>query len=203
MQENKTIRYGDMVIPYTLIKSKRKSYSIRIEPTAEVTVRVPLQFTYKELDRLFQEKEKWIVKHYQTQKTIRENAAKAESDLSEAQKKALEMRYREAAREYIPKRVLYYQQFIEGTYKRITIRDQATRWGSCSSSGTLSFNWRLMLAPPAVLDYVVVHELCHFEHMNHSKEFWSAVERVLPEYKEHKKWLKEHGSMLRVEILRT
>lgn len=112
---------------------------------------------------------------------------------------ALEKRYRQAAREYIPARVSYYHQFIPGNYSQVVIRDQKTRWGSCSSSGTLSFNYRLMLAPPAILDYVVVHELCHIRHMNHSADFWHAVEQILPDYKEKRKWLKEHGMELTME----
>lgn len=116
--------------------------------------------------------------------------------LSDVQRTALEKRYKEAARSYIPKRVAYYHAMTGGTYNRITIRDQKTRWGSCSSKGTLSFNWRLMLAPPAILDYVVVHELCHLTHMNHSPMFWQAVESVCPDYKNARKWLKEHGNEL-------
>lgn len=109
---------------------------------------------------------------------------------------ALEKRYRKAAKEYIPQRVAHYQQFTGGAYERIVIRDQKTRWGSCSSNKTLSFNYRLMLAPPQILDYVVVHELCHLKHMNHSREFWAAVEEVMPDYKIYRKWLREHGSEL-------
>lgn len=111
----------------------------------------------------------------------------------------MDRRYRNAAREYFTKRVAYYHTLTGGNYKKITIRDQKSRWGSCSSSGTLSFNCRLMYAPPKVLDYVVVHELCHFTHMNHSKEFWNMVESIMPEYKIHKKWLRDHGSELNIE----
>lgn len=109
---------------------------------------------------------------------------------------ALEKRYRDAAKEYIPKRVEYYHEFTGGTYHKITIRDQKTRWGSCSSNGTLSFNYRLMLAPPRVLDYVVVHELCHLTHMNHSTDFWNMVASILPDYKEYRKWLRDNGHTL-------
>ena len=109
---------------------------------------------------------------------------------------ALENRYRNVAREVFTNRVAYYHRFTGGHYTSITIRDQKTRWGSCSSSGTLSFNYRLIFAPPAILDYVVVHELCHLTHMNHSRDFWNMVESVLPDYKERRQWLKEHGQEL-------
>lgn len=122
--------------------------------------------------------------------------------LSEAEQKRLEVmerRYRNAAKEYFPKRVAYYHTFTGGNYTSITIRDQRSRWGSCSSRGTLSFNYRLMFAPPKVLDYVVVHELCHLTHMNHSKDFWNMVTGIMPDYKVYKQWLKEHGHELTIE----
>jgi predicted metal-dependent hydrolase len=79
------------------------------------------------------------------------------------------------------------------TYTRLTMRDQRSRWGSCSSKGTLSFNWRLVLAPHDVLDYVVVHEICHLVELNHGPDFWALVERRRPGYRESKAWLDEHG----------
>lgn len=111
----------------------------------------------------------------------------------------MDRRYRQAARDYFTKRCAYYRPFTGGNYTRITIRDQKTRWGSCSSTGTLSFNYRLMFAPPRVLDYVVVHELCHLTHMNHSRDFWDLVASVMPDYKQYKVWLKEHGQELNIE----
>ena len=96
----------------------------------------------------------------------------------------------------IPERVEYFAKVIGVTYGKITIRNQKTRWGSCSSKGNLNFNCLLMLAPSEVLDYVVVHELCHRKQMNHSKAFWLEVEKVLPIYKEVRKWLKEEGSQM-------
>ena len=102
----------------------------------------------------------------------------------------------EEALKIIPARVEYFAKVIGVTYGKITIRNQKTRWGSCSSKGNLNFNCLLMLAPPEVLDYVVVHELCHRKQMNHSKAFWLEVEKVLPDYKEARKWLKEEGSQM-------
>ena len=82
------------------------------------------------------------------------------------------------------------------TYGRITIRNQKTRWGSCSSKGNLNFNCLLMLTPPEVIDYVVVHELCHRKEMNHSKAFWDEVAHVLPDYEKARLWLKTEGDMI-------
>ena len=81
-------------------------------------------------------------------------------------------------------------------YRRLTVRDQRTRWGSCSTRGTLSFNWRLVLAPPAVLAYVVVHELCHVRRPDHSRAFWRLVAEARPTYREERAWLAEHGGEL-------
>ena len=100
------------------------------------------------------------------------------------------------ALQYIPERVKYFAPIVGVNYSRITIRNQKTKWGSCSSKGGLNFNCLLMLAPPEVIDYVVVHELCHRKEMNHSQAFWAEVEKVLPNYKSAKKWLKDNGSEL-------
>ena len=96
----------------------------------------------------------------------------------------------------VPGRVAHFASLVGVNYGRITIRNQRTHWGSCSSKGNLNFNCLLMLAPAEVLDYVVVHELCHRKEMNHSARFWTEVEKVIPDYKVHEKWLKTEGSRL-------
>ncbi len=181
-------------LPYTLIRSSRKSYSISVSPDAQITLRVPMYTTDKEIQHLLIEKRLWIITRYL--EALKHQQELPVSDLTDTQRAALERRYIDAAKEYFPKRAAYYQQYTGGTYHRISIRDQKTRWGSCSSKGTLSFNWRLMLAPPAILDYVVVHELCHLTYMNHSTAFWKKVEAVCPDYRTARKWLKDHGHEL-------
>ena len=99
-------------------------------------------------------------------------------------------RYRERLEFYAPR--------VGVTYGRVTIREQRSRWGSCSSRNNLNFNWKLIMAPPGVLDYVVIHELCHLHEFNHSPRFWALVEAQMPEYEAWKKWLKEHGEELGV-----
>ena len=181
-------------LPYTLIRSNRRSFSISISPDGQITVRVPIRATQKEISHLLIEKRIWIItKYLEVQEKQRNRPV---SELTDTQRLALEKRYIAAAKEYFPKRVAHFHQFTGGSYNRITIRDQKTRWGSCSARGTLSFNWRLMLAPPAILDYVVVHELCHLTHMNHSAAFWQKVESVYPDYRTARKWLKDHGQEL-------
>lgn len=102
----------------------------------------------------------------------------------------------EEARRYFPGRTAYFARIVGVDYRRITIRSQKTRWGSCSSLGGLNFNCLLMQAPEEIRDYVIVHELCHRLEMNHSRRFWAEVERVMPDYKTRRKWLKDHGTEL-------
>lgn len=108
---------------------------------------------------------------------------------TEAEIKALA----EKARIVIPQKVRHYAPLIGVDYGRITIRSQRTRWGSCSSKGNLNFNCLLMLFPDDVIDCVVVHELCHRKHMNHSAQFYAELEKAYPEYRRCQKWLKENG----------
>jgi predicted metal-dependent hydrolase len=110
---------------------------------------------------------------------------------------ALEVWLRDAARFAIATQVQHRATEMGVTYDRVAIRDQKTRWGSCSHTGNLNFNWRLVLAPPAVLDYVVVHELAHRVELNHSARFWRVVARYCPTMDTHRAWLRTHGAALR------
>ena len=101
----------------------------------------------------------------------------------------------------IPPRVRHYAALLGVTYGRITIRNQKTRWGSCTSDGNLNFNCLLVETPPEVLDSVVVHELCHRIHQNHSKAFYAEIARVFPDYDRCAKWLKENGGLLIMRML--
>ncbi len=99
----------------------------------------------------------------------------------------------EEAKRDLDARVIVHAKALGVTAKRIAIRDQATRWGSCSTTGVLSFSWRLILAPPRILDYVAAHEVAHLVEMNHGPRFWALVERILPTMKEDKRWLQMYG----------
>lgn len=109
----------------------------------------------------------------------------------------LEAGYRDKAREVFQRRAAALSEHLAVRPRRIEIRDQKTRWGACTGRGTLTFNWRLILAPPAVLDYVVVHELSHLRHANHGRRFWELVASVCPQFEAHRAWLREHGTLLR------
>jgi predicted metal-dependent hydrolase len=109
---------------------------------------------------------------------------------------ALERWYRAQARTQIAPRLDAATAALGRPYTKLSIRNQQTRWGSCSATGAMSFNWRLLLAPEAVLDYVVWHEACHLVVMDHSTRFWALVERHVPGYREPRRWLRRNGAAL-------
>ena len=170
-------------IRYRLVRSSRKTFAIEIMPYGEVIVRAPNCMGIAAIETFVFEKRDWIEKHLAKQPA----PLPAFTDIRALAQKA---------KTVIPERVAYYAAIVGVTYDKITIRSQRTRWGSCSSQGNLNFNCLLMLAPENVLDYVVVHELCHRKEMNHSPKFWAEVERVLPDYRQSKRWLKENGQAL-------
>ena len=175
---------------YEIIRSGRKTIAIQIKD-GQIIVRAPLHATLSEIDKVVIDNSAWIEKQ---QKKAQERDARHQGlvPLSAEELQALADR----ALEVIPPRVKYYAEKIGVTYGRITIRNQRSRWGSCSSRGNLNFNCLLMLAPPQVLDSVIVHELCHRKQMNHSAQFYAEIERVFPEYRKWHDWLKQHGESL-------
>ena len=174
-----------------VIRSSRKTMVLEIIKDGTILVRAPYRMPESEIRRFIREKSDWIEKHVQRIEERQRTLPPVEGlTMKDIRKLA------DQASVVIPKRVEYFAEKIPVTYGRITIRNQKTRWGSCSSKGNLNFNCLLMLAPPEVLDYVVVHELCHRKEMNHSERFWREVENILPDYRERKKWLKENGGRL-------
>lgn len=161
---------------------------MQIEPDLSVLIRAPFHMSDRDIEKFLRDSDDWIRKHHdEARKKLlaKENSPKLSMD--EIRKLA-----EEAAKD-IPERVKRFAPIVGVDYGRITIRNQKSRWGSCSSRKNLNFNCLLMLAPPEQRDYVVVHELCHLKEMNHSKRFWKEVERVLPDYKKSVKWLRENG----------
>lgn len=106
--------------------------------------------------------------------------------------------YKREAEKLLKERTLYYSKIIGVRPNKITIKDQKTIWGSCSSKKNINYSYRLIMAPIDIIDYVVVHELCHLIHMDHSKEYWRSVELILPDYAERRLWLKLYGNTLKV-----
>ncbi len=181
--------YSDITV--TIIRSGRKSIGLEVKPDGQVIVRVPQKLPEREISRFVIQHADWIQKHQELVKQQRQkNPQPRMRSVEEIQKLA------DQALQVIPQRVAYYAPKVGVTYGKITIRNQKTRWGSCSSRGNLNFNCLLMLAPPEVIDSVVVHELCHRKEMNHSDRFYQEVLRVFPDYWKWNQWLKEHGNQL-------
>ncbi len=178
---------------YRIIRSKRKTISIEVTPDLEVIVRAPRWVAKREIRYFVDEKEGWIKKTLARLEKVRESEGdKPDIRLTNDELNAL----KKQAKDIIPERVSYYAAKLGVTYGTITIRHQKTRWGSCSAKGNLNFNCLLMLAPPEVLDAIVVHELCHRKVMDHSDRFYKEVYKVYPDYDKWNKWLRDHGSEL-------
>jgi predicted metal-dependent hydrolase len=126
------------------------------------------------------------------------NLATAEEQ-KDAIKTSLNKLYREIAKKLFLDRTNYYSQILKLYPERIVIKEQKTVWGSCSSKNNINYNWRVIMAPITIVDYIVVHELCHLKYANHSKEYWQLVENIIPEYRIYRDWLKENGMKLNIE----
>lgn len=113
-----------------------------------------------------------------------------------AAKKAFEAYYIEKGLQRISERVKYYAPKVGVTASSIKVKDMGFRWASCSASGALNFHWKCMLAPAKIIDYIIVHELCHMHYRNHSEAFWNEVDKVIPDYRERKEWLRKNGAGL-------
>lgn len=178
----------DLFEQVNIIRSNRKTIAIQIDRNANVVVRAPYRVSEREIRRFLQEKEAWIRKH---QEKVREQEKKLKG-VDPLSREEIEHLAKQAM-QIIPQRVAFFAEKMGVTYGRITIRNQKTRWGSCSSKGNLNFNCLLMLTPPEVIDSVVVHELCHRKEMNHSKRFYEEIYRIYPDYDKWNQWLKENG----------
>ena len=181
-----------------LIRSSRKTLAIEVRPDGTIRIRAPRFCTNAEIRHFVQKNRAWIAgklemaEQRQQRKSTPEGRPFTEHEIHELAERAL--------RE-LPPRIRQYAELMGVTYGRVTIRSQRTRWGSCSSRGNLNFNCLLMLTPPEVQDYVIVHELAHRLEMNHSPRFWRIVEEILPDYRKRKQWLRKEGAVL-IERLR-
>lgn len=175
--------------PCRIIRSDRRTMEIQICSGDEILFRVPSRATDPDIRRLLAQKADWI------RKALSKAAKKEKPSVPLLTPEECRIMTAEA-RAVIPERVRYHAGRMGLSYGRITLRTQRTRWGSCSGQGNLNFNILLMLAPEGVLDSVVVHELCHLIHHNHSQAFWNEVYRWFPDYDRYHDWLKKNGGYL-------
>ena len=181
----------------TVVRSRRRTVGIQIAKPGEVIVRAPVKYPEQEIRKLLEEKRSWIETHMQkvVQRT-REAETLPRITAEEIRRLA------DDALKYIPPRTRYWAEKTGVQYGRITIRCQRTRWGSCTSQGNLNFNCLLMMCPLEVIDYIIVHELCHRKEMNHSARFWAEVKKVMPEYRQQEKWLRQRGRTILARVER-
>ncbi|HBB61541.1 MAG TPA: metal-dependent hydrolase [Lachnospiraceae bacterium] len=176
-----------------VIKSSRRTMSMEVRPDGSILVRAPFRASAEEIGNFVCSHKSWVEKQ---RIRIRKRAAEIRlADQNPLSPEDIRLLADQALRE-LPPRIAAYAGQMGVTYGRVTIRNQKTRWGSCSSKGNLNFNCLLMLTPREVQDYVIVHELSHRKEMNHSPKFWEVVEEVLPDYKKRRKWLRENGSVI-------
>lgn len=185
MSANYSFSINGATIAYTVRKNAHaKRMRIVIRPGGEVLATIPNRFPESMAHRLMQERAEWILRHVDRMRTrgARQFAHYGREHYLE---------HKEAARELAHARLAHFNQFYNFNYGAISIRDQSTRWGSCSRSGNLNFNYKLAVMPEHIADYVIVHELCHCKEFNHSKAFWELVERTVPNHKEVRKQLRQ------------
>ena len=173
-----------------VIRSGRKSLGLEVRPDGTVLARIPARLSDRELKAFIEKQQDWILKKVDQVK----KRADARTKIKVPSMDALSDAEIQKIKDKIADRVKYYCAVMQVTVGRITIRNQKTRWGSCSSVGNLNYNWKLVLMPPGVLDYVVVHELAHRREMNHSAAFWKVVATWMPDYKKYRKWLRDNGN---------
>ena len=167
---------------YELIRSDRRTIGLEVKRDGRVIVRAPRHLPQREIDRFLADRAAWI----QNAKARQHSRAETHPEPTEAEKKA----YIRAAKEILPGRVDYWSKRMNLYPTQIRITSARTRFGSCSSQGHICFSWRLMQYPEEAIDYVVVHELAHLRHMNHSPAFYALVARYLPDWKRRKALLK-------------
>lgn len=226
--------YGSRIITFNLIYRKRKTMSIEVETTGEVTVIAPVGTSSDDIVEKVKSRAGWIVSKQYESKFINDTKIKREAVSGESYmylgrnysldirvdenidnisvklfqgkfvvntyikdedliKKAMENWYREKTLAKVKERVSYYSSYFNNEVTTVKVKEQKKRWASCTSKNELLFNWRCVMAPVFVLDYIVVHEMCHMEYKNHSKDFWNRVYAVMPDYEVRKSWLKNNG----------
>jgi hypothetical protein len=214
-----------------LVRSKRRTIALVVNPDASLTVRAPLHIPESEIQKFIRSHDEWIQKNQAKARlhapppakrfvngetfpylgkmyTLKVATGKSTalawskdgftlSNRHLAKGEELFTRwYRKQARAIITKRTEELARQFGFQYQKLRLSSARTRWGSCSSQGTLSFTWRLIMAPMELVDYVIIHELVHTKIRNHSRDFYAAVEKILPDYKKRIRWLKQNGKFL-------
>lgn len=173
------------------VMEKQRAYEAYREQVPERVFEAGAQFPFLGEDRTL------IIEPRQSHAVTEDSICLRQSAVDQSSvEQVLENFYRSRARSYFTTRADHYAERMGVTYRALELRNQRTRWGSCSTGGTLSLNWRLLMAPPGVIDYIVVHELAHLTEQNHGDEFWATVREYAPDYEEKAEWLEENSAKL-------
>ncbi len=184
----KTIQFTKQKILYELQRRPgQRSLRLAVLPGGIVRVSAPYFCSQRLIEKFILSKEEWLIQKISLLKEVLPFKSKSNVDYRESKKQALLL---------IEDRLTFFNHHYGFKFKKITIRNQSTRWGSCSKRGNLNFNYRLTQVPLALCDYVIVHELCHLREMNHSIRFWRLVAETIPDYKDRQKELKKIGKSL-------
>ncbi len=186
-----TIKTENEIISIPVIRSRRKTLSLQVTGNSDVIVRAPQQMTKREAELFVQKNAEWIRRTRREMDLRRERQKEMAEEYRIPDYDSLTPMEKNKIRRRIMERLKLYAPQMGVNFARVTVRDQKSRWGSCSSKGNLNFNYRLYYLPQELMDYVVVHELAHRIHMNHSREFWEVVAKYDADYKEHRKRIKE------------
>ena len=176
-------------IRISVIRSARKSLGLEVRDANTVLARIPARVSDRELKAFVENHRSWILEKTAVMAEREENRKSTPAPPPELLSKTDRMKIQLK----IGKRVRHYCEAMGGTVGYVTVKNQKTRWGSCSAKGNVNFNYQLAFLPDELLDYVVIHELAHRRHMNHSRAFWAEVEKYCPDYLERREQLKEYS----------
>jgi len=170
-----------------IFKKNKQSKGIKIslKNNHQFLVTYPWFISEKQAERFFLKNKKWVIKNLEVLKLNKF------SNLLDWGERKDYLRNKERARSLVKERIKEINQFYDFSFNRIAIRDQKTRWGSCSSQSNLNFNYRILFLPDDLVDYLIVHELCHLQEMNHSSGFWNLVAQKIPDYRQKSKKLRK------------
>ncbi len=183
----KQISFHNKKVTYTLRKSRRaKRMRIAVYADSSIVVTSPFGLGETIIDKFIREKRNWLFSKITFFKQFKGQA------ISKYNKQDY-LKYKKAALRLATERVNHFNKIYKFTFNKINIKNQKTRWGSCSKKGNLNFNYKIILLPPRISDYIIVHEICHLGEFNHSKKFWALVSKAIPDYLNIKEELKNSG----------
>jgi predicted metal-dependent hydrolase len=178
---------------YQLTRSRRRTISIRVTKDAALDVRAPMRTPVREIERFLRSKQKWIDRHMQAARAAAESRANFSVD------PAVVKQLQEKAKLVLNERTEYYAKQMGVRPSSVRVGSAKSRWGSCSSAGRINYTWYIILGDDALIDYLVVHELAHLKHLNHSKQFWDTVSLYIPDAKDRRKRLRQLQAKLNAE----